>query len=79
MAECYLMVKDVEGQDALEFGADFGLAEGEILPEDVEELTEAQYTVYKFLTVLRGTFDEDAKAAIEEQATDKPSGLIVPN
>jgi hypothetical protein len=73
------MVKDVEGQDALEYGADFGLAEGEILPEDVEDLTEAQYTVYKFLTILRSTFEDEAKAALESQAKDKPSGIIVPS
>jgi hypothetical protein len=73
------MVKDVEGQDALEYGADFGLAEGEVLPEDVEELTEAQYTVYKFLTILRSTFEDEARAALKESAKDKPSGIVVPN
>lgn len=79
MAECYLMVKDVEGQDALEYGADFGLADGEILPADVEDLTEAQYAVYKFLTILRSTFEDDARAALKEQAEEKPSGIVVPN
>ena len=73
------MVKDVEGQDALEYGADFGLPEGELLPEDVEDLTEAQYTVYKFLTILRSTFEEEAREALKEQAKDKPSGIVLPN
>jgi len=73
------MVKDVEGQDALEYGADFGLPEGELLPEDVEDLTEAQYTVYKFLTILRSTFEDEARAALKEQVKDKPSGIVVPN
>jgi hypothetical protein len=74
---CYLMVKDTPG--GLEYGVDFDLEEGELLPADIEELTEAQYTVYKFLTVLQGTFDEDKKTATEMEAKTSPTGLLVPN
>ena len=76
---CYLMVKDVPGQEdeaALEFGIDLGLEEGEKLPEDVEELTEAQFTVFKMLKILRGTFEEAEAASLKG---DKGSGLIVPS
>jgi hypothetical protein len=74
--KCYLMIRDVPG--GLEFGVSYGLDEGEELPEDVEELTEAQYTTYKFLKVLQGTHDSDKKAEMEAQAREKPSGLVVP-
>jgi hypothetical protein len=76
--KCYLMVNDIsapEGETALEWGADFGLKEGEELPEDHEELTEAQFTVFKMLQMLRGVF---ADAEITDIMGDKPSGLIVP-
>jgi len=75
---CYLMVRDVEGQEsesALEWGVDFGIVDGEELPEDIEDLTEAQYTVYKMMMVLKGTF-EDMDAT--EIKGEKGSGLIVP-
>ena len=73
------MVRDVEGQEvALEWGADYGLAEDETLPEDVEELTEAQYTVYRFVRALQGVFDEMSKEDLAKELKDKPSGIIVP-
>lgn len=75
---CYLMVRDIEGQEdetALEWGVDFGLAEGETLPEDHEDLSEAQFTVYQMMQTLKGTF-EDAGAKII--MGDVPSGLVVP-
>lgn len=72
------MVRDVPGQEAeaaLEWGVDFGLEEGEELPEDHEELTEAQYTVFMMMRTLQGTFDElDAT----ELKGEEGSGLIVP-
>jgi hypothetical protein len=37
-------------------GVDFGLEEGEELPTDVEELTEAQYTVFTMVQTLKGVF-----------------------
>jgi hypothetical protein len=73
------MVKDVPGQEdeaALEWGVDFGLEEGEELPKDVEELSEAQYAVYMMMKTLGGTFAELNAEAIKG---DKGSGLIVPN
>lgn len=75
---CYLMVKDIDGQDcdaALEWGVDYGLEEGEELPEDVEQLTEAQYTVFRIMKILKGTF-EGQKA--EQIMGEKGSGLVVP-
>ena len=77
---CYIMVRDVEGQEvALEWGADYGLADDETLPDDVEELTEAQYTVYRFVRALQGVFDELSKEDLAKELENKPSGLIVPN
>jgi len=76
---CYLMVRDVPGQGeenaALEWGVDFGLEEGETLPEDHEELTEAQYTVFQMMQALRGTF---AEQEADDLKGEKGSGLIVP-
>lgn len=76
---CYIMVKDVPGQEedaALEWGVDFGLEEGEELPTDVEELTEAQYTVFTMVQTLKGVF---AEAEVEEIMGDKGAGIIVPD
>lgn len=76
---CYIMVRDVEGQEVgLEWGADYGLDEGEELPDDHEELTEAQYTIYKFVRALQGVFDELSKEDLAKELEDKPTGLIVP-
>ena len=76
---CYIMVRDIEGQEiGLEWGADYGLEEGEVLPEDVEELTEAQYTIYRFVRTLTGVFDELSKEDLAKELEDQPSGLIVP-
>lgn len=75
---CYLMVRDVPGQEdeaALEWGLDLGLKEGEELPKDIEDLTEAQYTIYTMFKTLNGTFDD---ATVGEIRGEKGSGLIVP-
>ena len=75
---CYVMVRDVpapEGDAGLEWGVDYGLEEGEELPKDIEDLTEAQYSVYMMIRALKGTFDE---VSIEEMRGEKGSGLIVP-
>jgi len=75
---CYLMVRDIPGQEdeaGLEWGVDFGLAEGEELPADVEKLTEAQFTVFRFMQTLRGTFEEAGGKVI---MGDAPSGLVFP-
>lgn len=72
------MVRDVEGQAdeaALEWGVDYGLEEGEELPKDIEDLTEAQYSVYMMIRALKGTFEE---ISMEEMRGEKGSGLIVP-
>lgn len=78
MRTCYLMIRDVPGQEgeaALEWGVDFGLKEGEELPTDHEELTEAQYTVYMMMQTLKGTFEE---LQAKELKGEKGSGLIIP-
>lgn len=72
------MVRDVPGQEheaALEWGIDFNLEEGEELPADVEELTEAQYTIFQFMKVLEGTFKD---AEIKVIMGDQGSGLVLP-
>lgn len=76
---CYLMIKDVPGQEseaALEWGVDFGLEEGEELPKDHEELTEAQYTAFMMMKTLQGTF---ADAEVGHIMGEKGTGLIVPD
>lgn len=75
---CYLMVRDIDGQDdecALEWGVDFGLDEDEELPADHEELTNAQYTIFKFMQTLKGTFEDAGAEVVRGEA---PSHLIVP-
>lgn len=74
----YLMVRDIEGQSAIEWGVDWGLNEGEELPEDVEDLTEAQYTVWKVIAVLQHLGDDQFADYIKQQERDKPSGILVP-
>lgn len=72
------MVKDAPGQDdesALEWGVDMGLKEGEVLPKDVEELTEAQYTIFRMAQTLKGTFEETEAGTIKG---DAPTGLVLP-
>ena len=74
----YLMVRDVPGQEdeaSLEWGVDFNLDEGEELPEDVEKLSNAQYTIFQFMQTLKGTFEE---AGAEVIRGDAPSGFAVP-
>jgi hypothetical protein len=76
---CYIMVKDVPGQGAeeaaLEWGVTYDLEEGEELPKDVEELTEAQYTVFMMVQTLKGTFED---SEVNEIRGEKGTGLIVP-
>lgn len=75
---CYLMVRDIEAGDdetALEWGVDFGLEEGEKLPEDHEELSEAQFVIFQMMQTLKGTFEESGAKIMKG---DAPSGLMVP-
>lgn len=73
------MIKDVEGQEVgLEWGVDYGLAEGEELPTDHEELSEAQFTIYMFTRTLQGVFSELSKEDLAREITERPSGIIVP-
>ena len=74
------MVKDIpQGSDeeaALEWGVDWGLEEGEQLPEDHEDLTEAQYAIHMMLQTLKGVFED---SSVGEIRGEKGSGLIVPD
>jgi hypothetical protein len=72
------MLVDIEGEENLEYGIDWGLEEGEELPDDIEELTLAQYTAWKFMCVLRGIGDEEYSKEVEESKSDKPSGIVMP-
>lgn len=78
--KCYIMVVDVPGKGedeaALEWGVDFGLAEGEELPADIEELTEAQYTIYMMMQTLKGTLEG---VEPEKIRGEKGSGIVLPN
>lgn len=73
------MVRDIPGQEveaALEWGVEFDLEEGEELPKDVEDLTEAQYTIFQMMRTLEGTF---ADAEVEIIRGEKGSGLVLPD
>ena len=74
----YLMIRDIEGQVGVDWGVDWGLDEGEELPEDVEELSDAQYTVWRVIKAIEGIGDDEYREKLAEQAKDKPSGLLVP-
>jgi len=75
---CYLMVRDAPGQEdeaSLEWGVEWDLDEGEELPVDHEELSNAQYTIFQFMQTLKGTFEEAGAEVIRGEA---PSGFAVP-
>lgn len=72
MAKCYLMLED--GANGLAFGAHWG-CDPKDLPEDVNELTEAQYTLHRFMAVLRGMSDLGEALANQREAKSK---IIVP-
>lgn len=79
------MVREITGvegaQDGVgvEWGVEWGLDEGEELPDDVEDLNEAQYMVWQFIKVIRGIGDDGYKQELERQKKEaKPSGLLVP-
>ena len=77
MAKCYVMIEDAPG--GLIYGADFGLEEGEELPEDVEELTEAQFTAHCFMATLRGTLDDQVMDSHKAEVKEGKPGLLVPD
>jgi hypothetical protein len=67
-----------EGKNGIDWGVDWGLAEGEELPENVEDMTMAQYTLWQFITVLRTLGNERHKEAVEAEKEEGVSGLLVP-
>lgn len=77
---CYIMIKDVPGQEegvaALEWGIDLNFHEGEEMPDDIEELTEAQYAVWQMVQTLKGVF---ADAEIDDIRGEKGSGVVIPS
>jgi len=64
--KCYLMIEDTPS--GIAFAADWGVPV-EDLPHDVNDLTEAQYSVHRFMVVLRGSENpiELAKAQAESR------------
>ena len=78
--KCYLMIEDLDGQEGIQWAVEWGLEEGEQLPEDVEDLSMAQYAVWRFLMVLNNwiTDDESAAARYKEYAAKGPSGVLMP-
>lgn len=77
---CYLMIRDVPGQGsetvtAIEWGVDWGLLEGETLPEDHEQLSDAQFTTFQIMQTLKGVMLGMGAEVIKGNA---PSGLVVP-
>ncbi len=80
MAKCYLLIEDldVQGEGMVDFqhAADFGMPEGEVLPDNVEALTPAQYCLFQFVTILRGMGNDELR---ESQAAESKSQILLPN
>lgn len=76
MARVYLMIEDLgTDEDAgITWSVDWGLAEGESLPEKVEDMTDSQYAAWQFVAVLRGM----ERGQEEQQVIAPSSKLIVP-
>lgn len=74
------MIEDLEGQEGVQWAVEWDLAEGEELPKDVEDLSMAQYTIWKFLAVLNGFVDDDEKAMelLRTSIKEEPSRVLVP-
>lgn len=72
MAKCYLMLED--GPGGLQFAGNFGRPMEE-LPKDHNDLTESEYTLHRFLAVLRQMEEPDVKAA---QKSEVASAIVVP-
>lgn len=77
MAKCYLMIEDTE-DGRIVWGADFGQPEGEALPENVDELSNAQYALHQFLTTLRQIGNPELQAKLKEETEKQESGLVIP-
>lgn len=75
--ECVIVIKD-NGNGDIEYGADYGLEAGETMPDDVEELSEAQYATFRIIRVLDSMGDEEAMAQLKEEAETEPTGILVP-
>jgi hypothetical protein len=62
------MIEDTPS--GLAFAADWGCPPEE-LPQDVEQLSEAQYAVHQFMTVLRAMNDPLAAARVQAEVQSK--------
>lgn len=78
MAKCYLMIEDTDDGHIV-WGADFGLPEGETLPEDVDGLSNAQYALHQFLATLRQIGNPELQQKLKEEAEKESGTLIVPS
>ena len=83
MARVYLMIEDLSTEDpqgeeqnvGVSWSVDWGLKEEEVLPEEVEEMSDAQYTVWQMIAVLRNMENShDAQMVVKPE-----SKLIVPH
>lgn len=83
MARVYLMIEDLSTEDpqgeqqnvGVSWSVDWGLQEGETLPEKVDEMSDAQYTAWQMISVLRNMENShDAKTVVKPE-----SRLIVPS
>lgn len=75
----YLMVVDADDGSGIEFGVDWGLDEGEELPEDIEDLSRAQYTVWQIVRALKGIGDEAFAEETQRMSKERPTGIMMPS
>jgi len=69
------MIEDLSTDEAgITWSVDWGLKEGEVLPENVEEMSDAQYTAWRFVAVLRDMERGDDRAHVVAPSTK----LILP-
>ena len=83
MARVYLMIEDLstegpQGEEqnvGVSWSVDWGLKEGEALPENIEEMSDARYTAWQMVAVLRNMENShDAQTVVKPE-----SRLIVPH
>lgn len=79
MPRCYLMVedfKDLDGNERLQVAYDLGQINQE-LPETVEDMTPAQYTIWQAYNVIRATEDPAHGEAMKEEMADEKR-IVIP-
>jgi len=74
MARCYLMIEDNQETDIV-FAPDFGLQEGETLPAETDQMTDAQYVTWTLVALLQGVQNRRRYGEIMREASKK---ILVP-